>query len=127
MSADVIASTMDRPEAPKLSGISSPHISNTALNLDTSDSELSDIEEDGARVPKAPKDTKLADIPIIIEDDQPEASAEDVEIGEITPDHYDDEGRVPVFKPTMKEFEDFERFVSILPAPTDWTRQESHC
>lgn len=109
----MIANTVPAPDAPKLAGLFSPPDSNVAMNLDSSDSELSDIEEDGARVVKAPK---LLDAEVVIEPKEPEVAEpkepEVEDIGEVTPDHYDDEGRVPVFKPTMTQFKDFEVFVS---------------
>jgi hypothetical protein len=37
---------------------------------------------------------------------------EDEDIGEIEPDHYWDGGRIPVFKPTMRQFRDFQKFIS---------------
>ncbi|KAL9097742.1 MAG: hypothetical protein Q9165_000068 [Trypethelium subeluteriae] len=33
------------------------------------------------------------------------------DIGEIKPDHYWDDGRVPVFKPSMKQFKSFKKFI----------------
>lgn len=52
--------------------------------------------------------------------------------GEIEPDHFFDGGKIPVFKPTMAQFRDFQRFidkidrygmqsgiVKIIP-PTEW-------
>ena len=38
-----------------------------------------------------------------------DAGKQDDDIGEIVPDHYS--GTVPVFKPTMHQFKDFQRFV----------------
>jgi len=37
------------------------------------------------------------------------------DIGVVEPDHYADDGRVPVFKPTVAQFKSFTRYVS-LPA-----------
>lgn len=36
---------------------------------------------------------------------------EDMDIGEVEPDHYSDDG-VPVFKPTMEQFKSFKLYVS---------------
>lgn len=63
-------------------GLHSPPDSTNAPKHDASDSELSDLED--------------------TEDD----------IGEITPDHYADDGRVPVFKPTYHQFKSFTVYVS---------------
>jgi len=123
MSADVIAGTLPLPlpEAPKLPGLSSPPDSNGAMDLDDSDSELSDIEEDGARIPKATSTPVALGGEAVAQEKQPEPEVveeqkeqepEVDDIGEVTPDHYDDEGRVPVFKPTTTQFKDFELFVS---------------
>jgi hypothetical protein len=37
---------------------------------------------------------------------------EEEDIGEVEPDHYWDGGRIPVFKPTMRQFKDFQKFIS---------------
>lgn len=34
------------------------------------------------------------------------------DIGEVVPDHWADEDRVPVFKPTVEQFKSFPRYVS---------------
>ncbi|EPS41060.1 hypothetical protein H072_5041 [Dactylellina haptotyla CBS 200.50] len=39
------------------------------------------------------------------------AQEADEDIGEVFPDHYWDNGKVPVFKPTMKQFRSFKKFV----------------
>lgn len=64
-------------------GLSSPPDSHNASALDSSDSELSDL-------------------------DDPEE-----DIGEVVPDYYADDGRVPVFKPTMHQFKDFKLYVRL--------------
>lgn len=62
---------------------SPPESNGTASHKhDGSDSELSDIED-------------------------PEE-----DIGIVEPDHYADDGRVPVFKPTVDQFKSFTRYVS---------------
>jgi hypothetical protein len=134
MSADVIAGALPLPlpEAPKLPGLSSPPDSNGAMDLDDSDSELSDIEEDGARIPKATEmpvgleagaeaREKELDSGVGEEMKEQEQEPEVDNIGEVIPDHYDDEGRVPVFKPTPTQFKDFEVFVSF---PAMWIVEE---
>jgi len=49
-------------------------------------------------------DSELSDI-------EPELDKKD-ELTDLHPDHYSPDGTVPVFKPTMDEFEDFQRYVS---------------
>lgn len=73
-------------------GLHSPPDSNPAIKDGASDSELSDLE--------------------------PDMEASD--ILEVEPDHVS-EGNVPVFKPTMEEFADFTRYVSILGTTTACT------
>lgn len=68
----------------------SPPDSNKAPKSDPAESELSDLGDD---VPEA---------------DMPDAAPAD-DIGDIYPDHWS--GGVPVFKPTMREFQDFKVFV----------------
>lgn len=41
-------------------------------------------------------------------------SSEDEELEDILPDHYYDNGKIPVFKPTMKQFHSFKRFVKSI-------------
>jgi len=64
----------------------SPPESSGSHKHEGSDSELSDIED--------PED----------------------DIGEIVPDHYADDGRVPVFKPTVDQFKSFSRYASRPPS-----------
>jgi hypothetical protein len=45
------------------------------------------------------------------EEQQPAAEEED-DIGEVEPDHYYEGGKIPVFKPTMHQFKDFDKFVA---------------
>ncbi|KAJ5937858.1 hypothetical protein N7454_004200 [Penicillium verhagenii] len=64
-------------------------------------SELSDLELD------AKSATAQNDIPIKMEElEEPEAEEE------VTPDHYYGGGKVPVFKPTMDQFRDFQSYVN---------------
>ena len=60
------------------------HNDTPSLKHDASDSELSDLED-------------------------PEE-----DIGDVAPDYYADEGRVPVFKPNMDQFKSFSRYVGFL-------------
>jgi hypothetical protein len=120
MSVDVIAGTVPGPsETP--AGLFSPPESNKALNIDDeSDSELSDIDENGARLEK---NAVVPPAASSVEEQPDEVKIEDVrmeegdhledDIGEITPDYFDKEGNVPVFKPTMFQFKDFEVYVSL--------------
>ena len=41
----------------------------------------------------------------------PAAPGHEEDVAEIVPDHYYNDGQIPVFKPTMKEFESFPKFV----------------
>lgn len=47
------------------------------------------------------EDSELSDLDLDDEDD----------IGDIEPDHYWDDGKIPVFKPTMDQFRSFKKFV----------------
>jgi hypothetical protein len=119
MDTDVIAGAVPVPDAPKSAGLFPPPDSNRTMMFDDSDSELSEIGEDGTRVPKPPK---MPDIEVVAEPKEPEVPVEQKEpevddIGEVVPDHYADEGRVPVFKPTMAQFKDFQIFVRFGVAP----------
>ena len=86
MSADTMMAGPAPGPAAAVTGLHSPPDSNTK---DASDSELSDLEEEQ---PAAPKPEPVDDI------------------GDIEPEYYS-EGGVPVFVPTMKQFEDFTLFV----------------
>lgn len=102
-------------------GIHSPPTSTSALNNDESDSELSDIEENGDRIPKQsqaprsevesnPTQPSTAQTVAPVPEDKGGTNSDD--IGEVVPDHWDDEGRVPVFCPTWNQFKDFQVYVS---------------
>ncbi|KAL6816769.1 hypothetical protein V8C40DRAFT_253674 [Trichoderma camerunense] len=76
----------------------SPPDSNDAGKSESSDSELSDLEDE----------PPLEDAPML----PPDLGAEDLDdIGDIQPDHWSS-GNVPVFKPTMDQFKDFKRFMT---------------
>ncbi|KAL7943854.1 hypothetical protein V8C42DRAFT_328644 [Trichoderma barbatum] len=74
----------------------SPPDSNDAGKSESSDSELSDLEDE----------PPLEDAPMF----PPDLGVED-DIGDIQPDHWSS-GNVPVFKPTMDQFRDFKRFMT---------------
>ncbi|KAL2160149.1 hypothetical protein VTH06DRAFT_1804 [Thermothelomyces fergusii] len=99
----------------------SPPDSNDAADVDGSDSELSDLDEVAGNLDgelqaelKAELEAELEAEPAVEPKAEPpgtgpQARDEDDDIGEILPDHWS--GTVPVFKPTMKQFEDFKRFM----------------
>lgn len=91
----------------------SPPDSNNAPKTDASDSELSDLEDepvlDGVSLPAVPSSAQ--DIP---SDAPVEPIPEPEDIGEVLPDHWS--GAVPIFKPTMHQFKDFQRFVRSAPS-----------
>ena len=105
-------------ETSKPAGLHSPPDSNKAMDPDGSDSELSDLDDVASRLedalrddpkdePKAePKEEESQPAP------EPELEPEVEDIGEVLPDHWS--GTVPVFKPDMKQFQDFKRFVRRL-------------
>ena len=113
----VDGSTSSSSSSSKSTGLHSPPDSNNAMNLDGSDSELSDIDEvadklngklhagDALAKPAVPPESAETE-------SAPEVKVEpEVEdIGEVLPDHYS--GTVPIFKPTWKQFRDFKLFVS---------------
>jgi hypothetical protein len=85
----------------------SPPESNNAPKSDASDSELSDLEDE-----PMVDGTSLPNLQPTAEETSPDAlpQPEEIEdIGEVTPDHWS--GAVPVFKPTMHQFKDFQRFM----------------
>ncbi|KAK0639078.1 hypothetical protein B0T16DRAFT_394869 [Cercophora newfieldiana] len=97
----------------KHTGLHSPPDSNNAMNLDGSDSELSDIDEVADKLngkshvaDKAPTPTAES---ATTTDPEPKVEPEVEDIGEVLPDHYS--GTVPVFRPTMKQFRDFKLFM----------------
>ncbi|XP_044723912.1 jmjC domain, hydroxylase domain-containing protein [Hirsutella rhossiliensis] len=73
----------------------SPPDSNDAAKTDATDSELSDLDDEPANKPT--------------EADQEKEDHDHDDIGEVLPDHWS--GNVPVFRPTMHQFKDFERFM----------------
>jgi hypothetical protein len=84
MSADTMVAAAAPGPAVEANGLHSPPDSNMK---DASDSELSDLEEQ----PAPPS----------------------VDIGEIEPSYYSNDG-VPVFVPSMEQFQDFTLFVSCI-------------
>ncbi|KAK0741813.1 hypothetical protein B0T21DRAFT_120242 [Apiosordaria backusii] len=102
-------------------GLNSPPDSNNAMTLDGSDSELSDIDEvadklDGKLEGAIEDEIQLEPAPAN-ETQQNEKETppkpvveEEEDIGEVLPDHWS--GTVPVFKPTMKQFQDFKVFMT---------------
>lgn len=142
MSTDVIAGVAPVLDAPKSPGLFSPPDSNKRMMFDDSDSELSELDEEGYSVVAPPKmsdaeaageskapeeagDQKEAgEAGEAIDEKKPEEAAGEKEpevddIGEVVPDHYADEGRVPVFKPTMHQFKDFQVYVRFPAAPVN--------
>jgi hypothetical protein len=113
--APPVAMDDDLPnDSSKPAGLHSPPDSNKAVDADSSDSELSDLDEgqleDALREDGPPPVPKEEEGPGPEPAPEPEPEVED--IGEILPDHWS--GTVPVFKPTMKQFHDFKRFVRRL-------------
>ncbi|KAI0136979.1 JmjC domain-containing protein [Xylariales sp. AK1849] len=127
----------------KPTGLHSPPDSNSAMKMDGSDdSELSDLEDPYPSIDVRPPTTaapasigeSAADPDAIREDDvKEEEEKEEEDIGEVLPDHWS--GTVPVFKPDMRQFKDFKKFmkkidsygmksgiVKVIPPP-DWKEQ----
>ncbi|KAI1327647.1 hypothetical protein F5Y16DRAFT_371332 [Xylariaceae sp. FL0255] len=104
----------DHPTSPKHLGLHSPPDSNSAMKLDGSDSELSDVED-----PTLDPDHFIRSDPLLPSvqsaqnadaDKKGEVADEDEDIGDVTPDHWS--GTVPVFKPNMFQFKDFKKFMA---------------
>ncbi|KAK0614331.1 hypothetical protein B0T14DRAFT_499626 [Immersiella caudata] len=95
----------------KHTGLHSPPDSNNAMNLDGSDSELSDIDEVADKLNDKPHVAAPipTEEPSPTTDPEPKVEPEVEDIGEVLPDHWS--GTVPVFKPTMKQFREFKLFM----------------
>ncbi|KAK4220804.1 hypothetical protein QBC38DRAFT_163267 [Podospora fimiseda] len=128
MSLEAIGATAPEPtivmdldpsaESSKPVGLHSPPDSNNAMTLDGSDSELSDIDED---VVGELKDSVTASLdpppnpePVSVPESAPKSEPEPEpvvqdDIGEVLPAEWS--GTVPVFKPTMEQFQDFKLFM----------------
>lgn len=108
MSADVIPSVMPALEAVAPTLPSALPLENLAIaNNDNSESELSEIEEDGTPVIRAPVAAESQESGAAAPNAEPEQPREQQRI---EPHHWDD--GVPVFKPSMEEFANFEEYVS---------------
>ncbi|KAI0432692.1 hypothetical protein F5Y09DRAFT_132431 [Xylaria sp. FL1042] len=95
--------------SPKPIGLHSPPDSNSAMKLDGSDSELSDVEDptlEPGHVPFFHAQSSPQQPP---QEEEEEEEEEEEDIGEVTPDHWS--GTVPVFKPPMSQFKDFKKFM----------------
>ena len=118
MDVELPADSSSKPVA-----LHSPPDSNNAVDADGSDSELSDLDELADKLGDALED-EFKDAPEDAPVDEPTGEPKDApktdpepepqppvveDIGEILPDHWS--GTVPVFKPTMKQFQDFKLFV----------------
>ncbi|KAG8526226.1 uncharacterized protein KY384_000219 [Bacidia gigantensis] len=90
--ADVFVKAEEENTKPALTP---PTSEGTKGNRDDSGSELSDLE------PEEPQITKPVEAP-----NSDDANAE------IVPDHYYEDGKIPVFKPTMNQFRSFKDFIS---------------
>ncbi|KAI1506689.1 hypothetical protein F5X99DRAFT_365161 [Biscogniauxia marginata] len=90
--------------SPKPTGLHSPPDSNSAMKLDDSDSELSDVEDPTLEADMAHLHTSPPPPPAV--EDEKE---NDEDIGEVTPDDWS--GTVPIFKPSMYQFKDFKKFM----------------
>lgn len=98
----------------KPTGLHSPPDSNSAMKLDGSDdSELSDLDDpDPDPDPSIDVHLPPPSAPAHEEEEEEEVKKEDAEeedIGEVLPDHWS--GTVPVFRPDMRQFKDFKKFV----------------
>ncbi|KAJ5744600.1 hypothetical protein N7533_009470 [Penicillium manginii] len=106
-----MAATLDQPHLDPLGGgpvvdsasITPPHSANGKKDAPEGvPSELSDLELD-ARSAVAPEE------PVIKQEEQEEPVVEEEDI---EPDHYYGGGKIPVFKPTMDQFRDFQKFIN---------------
>ena len=60
----------------------------------------------------SPPETNMKDTSSDSELSDLEPENEKSDLGELHPAEYSPDGTVPIFKPTMEEFEDFQRYVS---------------
>lgn len=156
VAAHVVVDSSDSKQpaaASKATGLHSPPDSNNAMNLDGSDSELSDLDEVAdklnGKLPAHHQPPPTSDTPVVVPssaapsaavDPKPEPQPEtemttaeptdtqqngdteaaDEDIGDVLPDHWS--GTVPVFKPEMRQFKDFKRFVG-----SDWLGAQMLC
>lgn len=107
MSADVIPPVVPALEAvaPTLGALP---LENLAIaNNDNSESELSEIEEDGTPAIRAPAAAESQEAGAAAPNAEPEQPQEQQRI---EPHHWND--GVPAFKPSMEEFANFEEYVS---------------
>jgi hypothetical protein len=94
----------------KPTGLHSPPDSNSAMKLDGSDdSELSDLDDPDPSIDVQYPPTSA---PAPEGDDVKREDEEEEDIGEVLPDHWS--GTVPVFRPDMRQFKDFKKFVCPL-------------
>ena len=147
VAANVVVDSGDskQPAGSKPTGLHSPPDSNNAMTLDGSDSELSDLDEVAdklnGKLPAHPPPTAATPVvvpstPFAAVEPEPEpetttadstdtkqnggTDAADEDIGDVLPDHWS--GTVPVFKPEMRQFKDFKRFVG-----SDWLATQMPC
>ncbi|KAI1337335.1 hypothetical protein F5Y15DRAFT_425937 [Xylariaceae sp. FL0016] len=106
---DINASSSHDPCSLKPTGLHSPPDSNSAMKLDGSDSELSDVED-----PTLDPTDPLPVPSYSVQDESGEKTQapeeEEEDIGDVFPDHWS--GTVPVFKPDMHQFKDFKKFMT---------------
>ncbi|KAJ5082590.1 hypothetical protein N7532_011633 [Penicillium argentinense] len=104
-----MAATLDRTHPDPLAGgpvvdsasITPPHSANGKKDVPEGvPSELSDLELDS-------KPAATHEEPAIKQEEPEEQVEEDIE-----PDHYYGGGKIPVFKPTMDQFRDFQKFIN---------------
>ena len=107
---DTSSSSRPPPSSSGPTGLHSPPESNSAANLDNSDSELSDLEDVVDTVTlHDDKHHQSQSSPNPQSASNSDSSSSSDPLENLVPDHYS--GTVPVFKPTMDQFQDFKRFV----------------
>lgn len=101
-----------KPAAPVF--LNSPPDSNNATKSDASDSELSELEDEPI-LDDPPCASTPAPAPESVEEPATvptEQTEEEEDIGEVLPDDWS--GAVPIFRPTLHQFKDFQKFVRFL-------------